>query len=391
MVSHDLLIKGGRVIDPAQSLDGVMDVAVSNGKIAGVMPNIPPDPGGQVINAAGKIVTPGLIDMHAHVYHGFLNNGADPEMVGVNQGVTTVVDGGSAGHAIFEGFPKYVIPATRTSVYCFLHIGSFGLSVMPELWYPEEIDTASTEAVMMKYPDLIKGVKIRLVGKLIAHGGDAVVTIAKNTAKKLRLPLMVHIGDRAGWISSALVREILPLLEAGDILSHFYTAQPGSVLGVDGRAIPELLEARDRGVVLDVAAGVSNLAYFTARTMMAQGILPTTITTDATRSSVTGPVYGLTVTMSKFLELGLSLEKILPMVTINPARVIGIDDRKGSLKPGRDADISVLDIENGRWRFPDSHEGVLNVTRLIRPVMTVKAGLSIPPKCMPINEEYRIC
>lgn len=383
---YDLLIKGGRVIDPSQKIDGVMDVAVSGAKIAAIQSNI--DPGGvaRVIDAIGRIVTPGLIDVHTHVYDGLLNNGANPDMVGVNQGVTTVVDGGSAGHAIFAGFPKYVIPAARTDVYCFLHIGSFGLAVMPELWYPEEIDTAATEAVIKNHPGLIRGVKLRIVGKLIASEGIAVVKTAQKTAKRFGLPLMVHVGDCNRWIPPLLTRDLLSLLEKGDILSHFCTGQPGSLLGNDGRAAPELVAARERGVILDVANGISNFSYAVARAMMAQGILPTTLSTDVTRTSVQGPAYGLTVTMSKFLELGLPLERMIAMTTLHPARAVGIDDRKGALKPGMDADISILEIQSGRWRLPDSHEELLDVTRLIRPVLTVKAGVPIPPDCVPIKE-----
>jgi dihydroorotase len=382
---YDLLIKGGRVIDPAQNIDGLMDVAVSGGKIANVMTNVPLQEAGNVIDATDKIVTPGLIDLHTHIYHGFLNNGVNPDVVGVNQGVTTVVDGGSAGHAIFAGFANYVIPAARTTVYCFLHIGSFGLAVMPELWYPEEINADSTEAVIANYPDLIRGVKVRIVGKLIASEGIAIVKTAKKTAKKCHLPLMVHIGDRNKWVSPSLTRELLPLLEEGDILSHIYTAQFGGLLGEDGRAIPEIIAAKERGVILDVANGINNLSYFTARRMMEQGLLPTTISTDVNKTSVTGPAYGLTVTMSKLLELGLSLEEMIAMTTLNPAKAIRIDDRKGSLKPGMDADISVLEITPGGWPIPDSHEKILNVTRLIRPCVTVKAGVPIPPRCVPIK------
>ena len=384
---YDLLIKGGRVIDPAQKKDGLLDVAVSDGKIAAVGPDISPGVGGRIIDATGKIVTPGLIDMHVHVYDGFLNNGANPDVVGVNQGVTTVVDGGSAGHALFAGFPRYVIPAARTDVYCFLHIGSFGLAVMPELWYREEINTEATEALIARYPDLIRGVKIRLVGKLIAKEGLAVVKIAQKTAKRFHLPLMVHIGDRNRWVSPFLTRECLPLLEKGDILSHIYTALSGSLLGEDGRAIPEVIAARERGVILDVANGISNCSYSTARRLMAQGVLPFTISTDVTRPSVTGPAYGLTVTMSKFMELGLSFEDIVVMTTLHPARAVRIDDCKGSLRPGMDADISILEIHPGKWQFPDSQEEILSVTKLIRPSVTIKAGVPITPLCLPIKEK----
>ena len=298
-----------------------------------------------------------------------------------------MVDGGSAGHAIFAGFANYVIPAARTSIYCFLHIGSFGLAVMPELWYPEEINPDATEALIAKYPDQIRGVKIRIVGKLIAKEGIAVVKAAKKTADKCHLPLMVHIGDREKGVSPSLTRELLPLLEEGDILSHIYTGQFGGLLGEDGRAVPEIITAKESGVILDVANGINNMAYGTARRMMEQGLLPTTISTDVTKGSVAGPAYGLTVTMSKLLELGVPFKEMIAMTTLNPAKAVRIDDRKGSLKCGMDADISVLEITPGCWPLPDSHGNILNVTRLIRPCVTVKAGVPIPPQCVPIKAQ----
>jgi len=384
---YDLLIKGGRVIDPAQKIDGIMDVAVYKNEVATIGPAISPTPRVHVIDATGKIVVPGLIDVHTHIYDGIVFNGAAPDVVGVNQGVTTLVDGGSAGQAIFDGFSRYVIPAARTSLYCFLHIGSFGLAVVPELWYPEEIKTGATETMILNYPELIRGVKIRLVGKLIASEGVAVVKTAQKTAKKFGLPLMIHLGDRERWISPSLTREVLPLLEKGDILSHIYTAHRGGLLEDDRRAIPELMKAIERGVVLDVANGMSNCAFSVAREMIEMGIVPSTLSTDVTKASVRGPVYGLTVTMSKFLELGLSLDAIVSMTTINPATAIRIDDRKGSLKPGMDADISILEIKTGSWQFPDSHQNMLNVKRLIRPFMTIKTGELIPPICVPVSQK----
>jgi dihydroorotase len=377
---YDLIVKGGRVIDPAQNIDAVMDVAVAGGKIAKVAANIPSSEAGKVVDAAGKLVTPGLIDLHTHVYDGVLDIGANPDDAGVNQGVTTVVDCGSAGYATFGGFPKYVIPAARTTIYCLLHIGSFGISAMPELCHPDEINVANTEATISAYPGLIRGVKLRLVGKLVASQGVEVVKLAKKTAKRFNLPLMVHIGDVNKWVSPTLTKEFLPLMEEGDILSHIYTGQLGGVLGEDGKVIPEYTQAGKRGVVMDVAHGRSNFTYAVARKMMAQGYYPTTLSTDVTRPSITGPVYGLTVTMSKFLALGIPLEKIIPMVTINPAGAVRIADRKGSLKPGTDADISVLGVKSGKWRLLDCNQAILDVEKLITPFMTVGAGKLIPPK-----------
>ena len=384
---YDLVVKGGRVIDPAQNIDSTMDVAVAGGKVVKTAADIPARESKQVFNATGKIVTPGLIDGHTHVYDAVLDVGAHPDDAGVNQGVTTVVDCGSAGYATFGGFPKYVIPAAKTTVYCLLHIGSFGISTLPELWYPEEINVAATEAVINANPGLIRGVKLRLVGKLLADRGVEVVKIAKATAKKFNLPLMVHIGDGNRWVSPTLTKEFLPLLEEGDILTHIYTGLLGGVLGDDGKVIPEFAAARDRRVIFDSAHGRSNFTYFVARKMLEQGYLPDIVSTDLTKPSITGPVYGLTVTISKFLALGIPLEKIIAMTTINPAKAMSFADRKGSLKPGMDADISVLEIKSSKWQLFDCNKDLLEVNRLVVPVMTVKAGELILPKPVAWPEE----
>ncbi len=345
------------------------------------MPNIPLREAGNVIDATGKIVTPGLIDLHTHVYDGFLNNGANPDVVGVNQGVTTVVDGGSAGHAIFAGFPSYVIPAARTTVYCFLHIGSFGLAVMPELCCPRRNQHRRHGGRDREVSGSDQGRQGAHRRKTHRERGDCRCQDRQENGEKMSSAAHdPYRGPRNGGYAPSLTRELLPLLEEGDILSHFCTGQFGGLLGEDGRALPELVAARDRGVILDVANGINNFSYATARRMMEQGLLPTTMSTDVTKTSVTGPAYGLTVTMSKFLELGLPLEEMIAMTTVNPAKALRIDDRKGSLKPGMDADISILEIHSGRWPLPDSPGEILNVTRLIRPHMTVKAGVPIAPR-----------
>ena len=377
---YDLIIKGGRVIDPAQNIDGMMDVAVEKGKIANVAANIPNKEAKRVRNAAGKIVTPGLIDAHTHVYEGVVENGVSPDDVGVKQGVTTVVDCGSAGWANFGGFPKYVIPTAKTSVYCLLHIGSFGLSSTPELWYPEEINPAAFEACVVANRGLIRCAKIRVVGKLIAERGAAIVKIAKETAKKAGLPLMVHIGDPANQVPASVTKDLLPLLEKGDIITHMYSGLQGGVLQANGKALPEFDEARKRGVLFDIATGRNNYNYSVARRMISLGYLPNTISTDTVRASLPGPVYGLMVTMSKFIALGIPFEQQIPMVTINSARTYRIDDRKGSLKPGMDADISIFELKSGKWRIPDFNNEVLEMEKMVTPFLTVKAGELIAPK-----------
>jgi dihydroorotase len=215
---------------------------------------------------------------------------------------------------------------------------------------------------------------LRLVGNVVAEAGAKVVEMAKKTAGRFGLPIMVHIGDLKKQVPATVTRDFLPLMERGDILSHVFTANQGGILRDDGTVMPELREALERGVVLEIANGRFNFCFEVARKGMAQGILPAVLSTDVTVPSVTGPVYGLTVTMSKFMALGLDLPQMVGMTTINPARALSIDDCKGSLKPGMDADVSVIEVLSGTWGLKDSAQETLKATKLISPVMAVKAG-----------------
>ncbi|MFC1988883.1 amidohydrolase/deacetylase family metallohydrolase [Chloroflexota bacterium] len=375
---YDLLIKGGRVIDPAQNIDDTLDVAINGNKIAVVAREIQAQEGQRVVDAGDKIVTPGLIDAHCHCSGGIINNGVDPDDIGVTQGVTTLVDAGSLGEAIFGAFRKYVIPSSRTSVFCFLHLSSQGLSISPEMMDWKEINIEATEATIESNLDFIKGVKIRLMGNILASDGVEVIKLAKKVARKFGLPLMAHIGDRGRKVPASLTQKLLPLMEEGDILSHVFTAKQGGIMRSDGTILPELKEAMERGVILDIAHGRFNFSFDIARKGLAQGILPTTITSDVTVQTLYGPVYGMTVVMSKLMALGMDLNQIIQMSTINSARTFRAEDRIGSLKPGMDADVSILEILHGKWSLVDAEQQTLETTRLISPSMTIKSGELIP-------------
>lgn len=383
---YDLLIKGGKIVDPEGDMEDYLDVAISQGKIAAVARDIGPQDSQQVVDARDKIVAPGLIDMHCHVYHGVLKIGVEPDTVGVRQGVTTVVDGGSAGQAIFGGFPKYIMPAARTTVLCFLNLASPGLSGSHELRDWAAIDAAATKATIESNRNLIKGLKLFWVGTLPASRGAELMKLAKGIAAKFGLPVMVHIGDNSKRMTAASTVECLRMMEAGDIVSHIFTAQPGGILSADGRVLPELVAAMARGVVLDIAHGKFNFSFEAARKIMAQGVLPNVISSDVSTISLNGPVYGLTVTMSKLMALGLDLKQVIQMTTINPARAIGIEKEKGSLKPGMEADVSILELLPGSWQLEDSAKRTLKVTTLITPRATVKSGRLIPAEPVPQPE-----
>lgn len=371
---YDLLIKGGRVIDVAQNIDDKLDVAICGDKIATLAKDIPTSESQRVVDAKDKIVTPGLIDVHCHVFDGIHKISVEPDIAGVEQGVTTVGDGGSAGEATFAAFPKYILPSARTKIFCFIHLCSLGLIPEPELKDWDEVNFEAIATTIESHQDLIKGVKLRLVGKLVASAGVEVVRTAKKAAKQFSLPVMIHIGDMEKQVSPTLTQEFLPLLETGDILSHIYTGNFGSPLRPDGTVLPEMRAAMERGVIMDTAIGRNNLNFEVARNSLAQGILPTTLSTDLTHRSLTGPTYSLPVTMAKFMGLGLDLKQVITMTTINPARAIHEENRIGSLKPGMEADVSILELLSGAWRLEDAKQQTIEVEQMLMPSLTVKSG-----------------
>jgi len=393
---YDLLIKGGKVIDPAQNINRKMDVAIEGTKIAALAENIPAKEARQVVDAKGKIVTPGLIDHHCHVYAYVNALGAEPDKVGVRQAVTTVVDAGSAGAATFGGFPKYVIPSARTTVYCYLHVSSVGLSVLPEMKDWSEIDPDAIAATVKANRSLIKGIKLRLVGKFIAANGLEVFKRAKKIARDNKLPINVHIGDfdkttpeekgqPRNLVPDTLTREFIPLMERGDILTHIYTSQQGNILLGKKGVIPEAKEAEARGVIFDVAPGRMNFSFRAAEQCLDAGIVPYIVSTDVVGPSLTDRIFGLTAVMSRFLSLGFKLEELVEKATINPARVLGIDAFKGSLKPCMDADVSIIEVVSAKWDCSDAEGKAREMDKLIMPRACVKAGKVIPsnPVAMP--------
>lgn len=375
---YNLLIKGGRVIDPAQGVDEVLDIAVSGQKIAQVAGDISVSEGQQVIDAKGKIITPGLIDMHCHVYDSIHNISIEPDIAGVKQGVTTVADGGSTGQATFMAFPKYIIPPSKTTVFCFLHISSLGQLLTPELRDWEEIDLDASRAAVNEHRDLIKGIKLRLVGNLVASEGLKIIKTTKDFAHNLGLPVMIHIGDPKKQVPASLTSDLLEEMESGDILTHVFTSKQGGILLQDGTVLPQVKKAIERGVVLEIAHGSNNLNFDVARRSMAQGIFPTVLSSDINTGCLNGPVFGLSVLMSKFMALGLSLQEVIKMSTINPAVALQIASKAGSLKKGMDADVSILELQTGRWELMDSDDQSLLTTTMLKPRITIKSGQVIP-------------
>jgi dihydroorotase len=375
---YDLVLKGGRVVDPSSGVDGILDVAIESGKIARVAAGIAPAEAARVIEVAGAIVTPGLIDLHAHVFEGINRTGVNPDLAGVYAGVTTIVDAGSAGAATFGGW-RHILPRCHTEIVPFLHICQTGLATMPDIIAESSVNLADTVKVATEHKGLIRGIKARMVSPALEIMGMEMPRLAKRAAREAGLNLMVHIGDTEKRYDPKVIHPLLSLLEPGDILTHYFTPNPGGVLDANGKLVPEAGEAADRGVWFDTAHGRMNFSFDVGRRIIDQGLLPHCISTDLTVPGRLHTVHSMTEIMTRFLGLGFTLSQVVTMSTANPARAIGAEHRLGSLAVGRQADVSVLDLEEGDWVVYDILRSPLRVDRAFAPRLTVKRGAVFAP------------
>src|SRR5262245_44941060 len=376
---YDLVLKGGRVLDPSSGLDGVQDVAVHAGTIARIAPGIPASEASRGIAVGGKIVTPGLIDLHAHVFEGVTRNGVHPDLGGVYAGVTTIVDAGSSGAATFAAFPRHIIPACKTEIIPFLHICQTGLATSPDIIAESSIDLGDTLRTLDQHKGLIQGIKARMVSPALEVMGMEMPKLARRAARESGTRLMVHIGDTEKRYDPKVIHALLPLLEKGDILTHYFTANPGGVLDANGKLVPEAREAADRGVWFDTAHGRMNFSFDVGRRIIDQGLLPHCISTDLTVPGRLHTVHSMTEIMTRFLGLGFTLPQVVTMSTANPARAIGAEHRLGSLAVGRQADVSVLELKEGDWVVYDILGSPLRVDRAFAPRLTLKRGVVFAP------------
>jgi dihydroorotase len=397
----DLLLRGGRVIDPASGRDGIADVAVSGGRIAAVEATLPADKARQVVDVSGKIVTAGLIDTHAHVYQHVTGRfGLHADTVGIRSGVTTVVDQGGPSCMTIPGFRHFVVEKSETRVLCFISaylVGGLEGHLYPSLYGPDQVDVKATIRAARANADIVRGVKAHAEIGGASRWGLEVIKLGKRISSELGVPLYIHLGqlwpvkDGATIDPDEVVAALMPLMEPGDVLAHPFTRHPGGfVSAATGEVHPVVWAALERGVTVDVGHG-SHFSFEMARRTLAAGIRPHTLGADMhgynvrvpgdsdTASRLENPFAGvapfnLTHAMTELLTLGIPMAEVIATVTTNPARMVQMQDSIGALLPGREADISVLDLLRGRFTLSDNSGEKVIAQEMFTPAFAVRAG-----------------
>ena len=371
-MSHDLVLHGGRVIDPSQGLDRVTDVGFRGGKVVAVADGLA---GRQTIDVTGSLVTPGLIDLHTHVYWGGTSLGVDVDDYGAQSAVTTCVDTGSAGPGNFPGFKAHVIDRALSRVLVYLHVSFAGIyAFSPTIMVGESHDMrlmAAREAADMAlaHPDCIIGIKVRVGRHASGPSGIAPLDVALDVADLTGLPLMCHIDEPPPTYS-----EVVDRLRSGDVLTHCYRPFPNAPVHADGRVRAAVLRARARGVLFDVGHGMGSFSWKTARAMVAAGFWPDTISSDVHAMCIKGPAWDLLRTMTKFLALGMPLAQIIGCTTLAPAKALRRPDL-GSFAAGSVGDASVIGLSPGPIDLEDVLGEIVAFDQLFLPKGRVIAGV----------------
>lgn len=354
MAKFDLVLKGGHVVDPGQGVDAAMDVAFLAGKVAAIGKTIAVPAGVDSRDVSGSIVTPGLIDMHTHVYWGGTSLGIDAEDFCRKSAVTTAIDTGSTGPGNFAGFRKHVIEKSAVRILAYLHIshaGIFGFSNRIMVGESEELrlmDPETAVEVANANKDLIVGIKVRLGRWASGIQGMTPFEYALQVAEETNLPMMVHIDE-----PPPSYQQVVERLRPGDVLTHCFRPFPNTPVTSDQRVRPEVLTARQRGVFFDVGHGMGSFSFKVARNMLENGFYPDTISSDIHALSINGPAFDQVTTLSKFLNLGMPFKEVIRASTQNAALILSRPEL-GSLRPGAIGDAAILSVDDGTFDYLDT-------------------------------------
>jgi dihydroorotase len=417
-MSYDILIRGGTVIDPAQNINGRCDVAVQDGRIAAIEQTIAPSAAKETLDATGKLVLPGLIDTHAHVFQYVTGRfGLEADMCGVHSGVTTLIDQGGPSCMTLPAFREFVVNAKKSRVVTFLSaylVGGMEGHYYPELYKPDCVNVDATVKAAKENRDIVKGFKCHAEIGGFERWGVEVMKLSAEIGRKANLPLYIHFGQL--WPlpegsprldPDSVFGEVAKLLKPGDVLAHPFSRHPGSFVDQSGKVNALARAAIDNGAKVDVGYG-SHFSFKMARIALDAGIVPDTLGADMHGYNTTVPKpagtpdehpdkdhmfagatrFSLVSGMTAMLALGLPLEHVVAMATINSAKMAGMDDTIGTLQVGREADISVLNDDRGRYVLTDNEGTQLVGDRMLTPAYCLSRGVrhiadaSILPKVL---------
>jgi dihydroorotase len=394
----ETVITGGHVVDPANGLDEVRDVAISGGRIAMVARELPAHTASRVVEASGLVVTPGLVDLHAHLFWGRDYFGIDADSIAWRSGVTTWVDSGSAGAFSFPAFRRYIVDQAEVSIFAFINISYLGI---PGLNYDEYCNPAACDVPLLaqvvdEHRDLIAGIKVRMGKGGVCYPGLRPLRQAVAAAEITGLPIMCHISD-----TPPSLERVLALLRPGDIVTHAFTGAGERLIDGDGRVRKAAWRAKEAGVRFDIGHGAGSFSFTSAEALLSEGFLPDVISTDLHQISLPGPnlledqevmprIRGdgsphltLLTVMTKFLALGMSLPEVIRATTVAPMEAIGRPSVAGTLTPGAAADVAVLRVDDGPVELVDIEGNRRVGERSLSAVHTFIAGRELPPRPMP--------
>jgi dihydroorotase len=365
-----LLLRGGQAMDPVAGLTGALDVRIRDGLIIEVAAGLAPD-GDVVHDVTGRLVLPGLIDLHAHCFAGASDFGPRTDDVARATGVTTWIDGGSAGAGTFEGMREWVLSRSRVRMFAFLNISAIGLAYLKigELNHLAYADVDAAVGAARDHADLVLGIKVRNQLEVVGDAGLEPLRRAVRAADAIGGRVMLHCTN-----PPVPLAELLALLRPGDVVSHFLHGRGHGILDEKGKVSRDVRAARERGVVFDVAHGRMHVNFPVVRAAFAEGFYPDTISSDLTSGGAAGCVKDLPTTMGKFLSLGMPLADVVRAVTAAPAKVIGRAGKLGTLAPGAVADVAVYELQEGSFDYEDAHGQHITGRHRFVPTLTLRAG-----------------
>ncbi|MEZ4713621.1 MAG: amidohydrolase/deacetylase family metallohydrolase [Caldilineaceae bacterium] len=373
-MQFDLIIKGGEVVDPGAELSGPLDVAIKRNRIAAVDRNIPTDAAPRVIDATGQYVTPGLVDLHTHVYHGVSYYGVRADPIAARSGVTTWLDVGSSGAFNFPGFREFIAEPAAARIYALLNISTIGLTAQTgELDNLDYCDVDMCCKLIDLNRDLLLGVKVRIDKNTTRGQGVEPLRRARAAADRCQMPLMTHIGYGPPTLS-----EVLEFMRPGDILTHCFTGGDMRIVDDNGRLLEDAKRVWDAGVVMDIGHGAGSFSFKTAQAMIDAGYRPDVISSDIHQVSINGPMFDMPTCLSKFLALGMSLPDVIAAATARPAAVMGMQNEVGTLKPGALADVALFKMAAGDFTFYDVFMNPYQGKQLLYNTLTLLNGRELP-------------